>query len=111
MNTRTKGNRYELRARKELEADGYAVIRAPPATKWNREVDFFGLFDLIAVKKGEKRFIQVKANQLPGSKKHELEEFYETYLNDTDTVEWWCYWERGKRKTKQGWEKLMFNNS
>jgi len=64
------GAYYENKAKKMLEAEGYIVERALPKTVWipgkggRRPIsihhDFFGLFDLIAIKEKEVRWIQIK---------------------------------------------------
>lgn len=56
-------SKYEIRATKELEADGYRVdwkVRPPwPIKGYN--VDYFNLFDLLAYKQGEPlRWISIK---------------------------------------------------
>jgi len=62
MNTTSKGNRRQLQARKTLEAEGWQVIKAKRSSKWDEEIDFYGLFDLCAYKDGYFRWIQVKSN-------------------------------------------------
>jgi hypothetical protein len=120
MNKRAKGNKYERLAQKELEGTGWLVQRAQPSYRWNKQTDLFNLFDIIALKKDERiKFIQVKANRLPSKKDIELLNKFRYYCyfcfgqNKSEClqigeVEWWCYWERGKRKNKHGWEKIIF---
>jgi len=55
-----KGNRIELMARKELEADGYLCDRKN-SSRWASN-DFFGLFDILAIGKHTK-LIQIKSNR------------------------------------------------
>jgi hypothetical protein len=64
VNTRQKGRRNELRAAKILEDAGYDVQLTPNPTKWSTQNDMFGLWDLMAVKHNEIRFIQVKSNRM-----------------------------------------------
>ena len=61
MNTYQKGNRRELEARKQLEAQGYLVERKN-RSKY-ASPDLFGVFDLLAIKGGEVLLIQVKSNR------------------------------------------------
>jgi len=64
VNTRRKGNRIERKAEKRLEKQGYETSRMPH-TRYG-DSDHFNLYDIIAVKPGEKvRMIQVKSNQKP----------------------------------------------
>lgn len=60
MNTYAKGNRRELEARKILEAQGYLVERKN-RSKYSSP-DFFGMFDLLAIRGCEVLLIQVKSN-------------------------------------------------
>jgi Holliday junction resolvase len=107
INKRSKGMALERKAQKELEKEGWLVQRAPGSTKWNKQVDLFGLFDLMALRYEKIKFVQVKCNRLPTEKEtRQLEDFQTIWLGDMVCVEWWCYWNKGKRKTKQGWEKI-----
>ena len=64
VNTRSKGNRIERKAKNRLENQGYQVSRMPH-TRYG-DNDHFQLYDIIALKPGEKvRLIQVKSNQKP----------------------------------------------
>lgn len=72
MNTRQKGNKTELRAVKELEKEGWLVYRVKGSTKFNKNVDIFGLFDIYAIKTFTgttcTRLIQCKTNRRPNLK-------------------------------------------
>lgn len=60
--TRTNLNRGDYLMRKcadQLVAEGYLVEKAKKV-RWSQQ-DFFGLWDIIAVKQGEIRFVQVSA--------------------------------------------------
>jgi Holliday junction resolvase len=63
---RAKGNYYEKKSKDFLESKGYQVERALAKIFWlhgrpiSQHHDFFGLFDLIAVKEEEVLFVQVK---------------------------------------------------
>jgi Holliday junction resolvase-like predicted endonuclease len=60
VNTHNKGNRVEKLAIDKLKAEGWLCDRK----NWNRYAskDFYGLFDILAVKEGDVRLIQVKSN-------------------------------------------------
>lgn len=62
INTREKGRKGEIKAANLLIAKGYTVQLAPKPSKFAKQNDMFGLWDLIAVGKEEVRFIQVKVN-------------------------------------------------
>lgn len=122
MSNRSRGMAVERLAQKELESQGYLVQRAPPSYRWNKQTDLFGLFDIIALKElltvdlgkdreykrsVQRRYIQVKTNRrMYNADKIPLQIFKDTYCDASDSVEWWCYWKRGKRKNKHGWEKI-----
>lgn len=54
-------SKYEVRAQKELEEDGYQVDNKVGMGRWARNRDFWNLFDLVARKKGEPlRWISIK---------------------------------------------------
>jgi Holliday junction resolvase-like predicted endonuclease len=61
-----KGAYYERKALKLLESEGWLCERARAITVWIKgqprsiKHDFFGLYDIIAVKARKLRFIQVK---------------------------------------------------
>ena len=65
MSKRAKGNRSERKAVKELEEDGWLVYRVKGSTKFNKNVDVFGLFDIIARKDGLTKWVQIKTNKKP----------------------------------------------
>jgi len=110
INRRQKGRRLELKARKELENLGWLVQIAPLSTRYSKEVDLFGCFDIIALKRklifegfgrkayaGKKLFIQIKHEQQRGAVK-KCKEFRLKYLDPTDEVEVWVW------KARKGWK-------
>lgn len=60
MSKVSKGNRVESLAKKYLESLGYLVDKKP-RTHF-QSPDFFGMFDLLAIKTDQVEFIQVKSN-------------------------------------------------
>jgi len=99
MNTRVKGQRAELKAQKELKEEGWFIERAPGSTKWNKQVDLWGIFDLVGLKKidgVQKRiWAQVKCNVKPSLKP--FRKFKEDYCDENDTVEIFVYKDRKMR--------------
>jgi len=89
VSSRRKGNRNELRAVKELEADGWLVYRVKGSFKFTRNVDLFGLFDIAAKQGPFTRWIQVKTNRMPNLQP--FREFKRKYCSSTESVEVWCY--------------------
>lgn len=59
INKRNKGYRIETLAKKKLEAFGY-LVEKQNYSRFHSQ-DFYGLFDLIAIKKSTVRFIQIKS--------------------------------------------------
>jgi len=99
-------SRYEIRAQKELEADGWVVdwkVR-PYRPPKGYSVDFFGLFDLIATKSSTWRFISIKGTK--GILKKHLEKVkqFPVPLGCTKEI-----WSRSKGKTKY-WHKIIITS-
>jgi hypothetical protein len=63
MNSRRKGRRNELKTRDYLINNGWKVCLVKGSTRYARSVDFFGLWDVIALKGNNIKFIQVKTNK------------------------------------------------
>ena len=104
MSNRAKGRAVELACKKELEQQGWLVELADMPKRWKTVQDLFGMFDIIALRRGEKLFIQCK---LECSNKKEvlckLKEFKQAYLAETDIVQLWNMRRRHKI-IKKGWE-------
>ena len=70
-------SKFELRAQRELEQDGYFVdwkLRpSMPSPAYN--TDYFNLFDLLAWKPGELRMISIKGKTCPKPHKDHLKQF------------------------------------
>ena len=79
MNTYAKGRRTEKLAREWWETRGYAVWQAKITRHGSN--DFFGLFDLVALKKGYPNvWIQVKSNRCPKKVRNEILIFCDKYF-------------------------------
>jgi len=85
-----KGRRLELLAKRELEADGYFVIRSA-ASK--------GPFDLVAVSSFETRLIQVKTRKPSKREINKLKQISEK-LYDVP-VQIWIYKGKGQFETME----------
>ena len=64
MSSRSKGRQRELKAKTKLEKDGYIVEIVRGSSRFAKSVDFFGLFDLIAIKEGSVLLVQVKSQKV-----------------------------------------------
>ena len=91
--TRQIGRKKERRTRDWLEELGYKVCLTPMPTRWQKEQDMFGLWDLIAVDSDQVRFIQVKSRKIYGK---ELIKYNEFPCPPNCTKEVWV-WKRGAR--------------
>jgi len=73
-------SKYEIEAQKELEADGWRVdYKARPfRVPRNYNVDYFGLFDLLAHRNGNPiRWISIKGKAgIPGPHRRAVEGFW-----------------------------------
>lgn len=109
--SKKKGDRRERQAQTILEAAGYNVEKPNSTPYQQQKVDFFELFDIMAVRPDKPvLFIQVKSNAARG-----IQDFHERCINqgipfDNVKVEFWvCHdgdgWrffeitENGKSKT------------
>jgi hypothetical protein len=94
---------YERKAQKELEAEGYKVDwkTRPFRVPKGYQVDFLGVFDLLAVKRGTPiRWISIKGKAgIPSWHRKEVEEMW--LPPETNIKEIW-YW-----KGKSGWTKQL----
>lgn len=93
-------SKFEIRAQKELERKGYKVDykARPRRVPRNYQVDYFGVFDLMAYKPGELRMISIKpASNCPT--KHQ-EDVVSMVLPRGITKEIWRYDRDPKNRTK-----------
>lgn len=72
---RQKGRAKELKARDILTEAGYDVQVAPMPSKYSKQNDLWGLWDLVAVKHNEIRFVQVKSEMIYKAKLEPYEQF------------------------------------
>lgn len=95
-------SRYEFRAQKELEADGWIVDNKRGMGRWSKNRDFFNLFDLVAVKKGHPlRWISIKGRMgIPSAHRKEIEDFWLPAGNIKET------WSRSQGKSSY-WSKKV----
>ena len=110
----------ELRAKKELESEGWKVERAVSKAVFTpkgfvaRSFDFFNCFDLIAVRKGT-RFIQITSsdvsartkksnpNQSLNFRKRKIDELWDASLPDPEIFH---YVKEGNRWIQHHWIRI-----
>ncbi len=97
LSNRSKGSRNELKAVKELEAEGWIVYRVPPSRKWQIKQDIYEKFDIVAKKDRHTLWIQVKTNKTPPLQP--FIDFKNKYCSEFEDVEIWNY--RDYKKCKK----------
>ena len=98
VNKRDKGRRIELEARKLLEADGY-LVEKKNASRWQSD-DFWEMFDLVAIKSHDVRFIQIKSNPSDFYKaRKEIDLWVQKYKIEGISFEVWL------REPRKQWRK------
>lgn len=112
MNTREKGRRQEFKCRDALLAEGYSVEVTKMPSKWQEQQDLFGLWDVMAVRGDQVRFIQVKSNQGASVAKQRAMAEWECPPNCSKEV--WIYKDRVKEPIiklwlpQGGWTKISY---
>lgn len=94
-------SKYEIKAQKELEAEGYLVDNKAGMGRFAKNRDFFNLFDLVAIKKNEPiRYISIKGRgHAWGENKTKIEKFW---LPEFCRKEQWRW-----HKNKKEWIKKI----
>lgn len=108
VNQKAKGKRIERKAEERLSRHDFKVEK-PVEKKYGR-TDFFGLFDIIAIRGDCIKFIQVKSNQA-----RQLEEYKKKTKEFLDTekfdVEYWIWHDNDGWRIKQirdgEWEQIL----
>lgn len=98
-------SKYEVKAQKELEAEGYFVDNKAGMGRFAKNRDFFNRFDLVAVKGGKDlRWISIKGHQgIPGGHLKDVREFW---LPPGNIKEIW-YWPKRKKKTEEFIKRII----
>lgn len=103
MNNRQRGRQYELLCKRKLEKNGWLVYLVDMPQRFRKSQDLFGVFDILALKPGEKLWVQVKYNS-SHTKRLEpiLSDFKAHWLSPSDLVQVWNYRLKSPR-IKPGW--------
>lgn len=100
MNSRVKGNRARRKCIQELQELGFAVDVVEKTSRFSKQKDMFGLFDLVAIHPdGLPGFIQVTVNRPHPHKKYK--EFAKVY--PFITVHQWVWVDY------KGWRKFTYD--
>jgi hypothetical protein len=101
-------SKYEIKCQKELEADNWEIdwkVRPFRCPKGYR-MDFFGLFDIVAHRAKDLRFIAVKGHMgVPGKLRKAIEQFF---VPNGCTKEIWTY-KPDKTVKKELVENVRYN--
>jgi len=100
LNSRAKGNRLELKAVDLLASEGWSVYRVPPSRMFQLCQDIFNLWDILAMKEGKVRLIQVRSNRTKDISEHR--KFAELNRHDNLSYEVWVW------KDRLGWDDIRF---
>mgnify|MGYP001573830975 CR=1 FL=1 len=105
MNRREKAQKNERRCRDELEKDNWAVERMQYSGNiYQKRKDFFGLWDIIALRGNEIKFVQVKTNRIPGM------DMFKAFKDEHSIIqcEIWIWYEEGiSAKYSLEWRKII----
>lgn len=101
-------SKYEIKAQKELEAEGYQIDwkikpHFPPR---GYSTDIFGWADIMAVKQGSPlRFISIKGHQ--GISRQHRESIQKFWLPENCIKEIWYFPKRKKKKNRRFIKKII----
>lgn len=99
-------SKYEIRAKKELEAEGWRVDDKRGMSRFSKNRDFWNLFDLVCVKRGEPmRWISIKGHN--SNQRGHREAIQDFWLPEGNIKELWR-WPGNKQKT---WIKTLLPNT
>jgi len=95
-------SKYEIKAKKELEADGWTVDTKRGMSKWSKDRDYFHCFDLLCKKREYKlRWISIKGRA--GVSTWHLDQVKNCWLPKGNIKE---IWSRSRSKKKY-WKKVI----
>ena len=99
-------SRYEIKCQKQLEAEGYIVDYKTRPSFYAVNVDYFNLFDIVAVKKGKPvRWISIKGHAgVPPKHREAIKKF--PLPKQGNSKEIW-HWPKRKKK-KEDWIKEIY---
>ena len=108
MNRKAKGSRTENMAKQHLRTEGW-LVDSKPWTRYGGK-DFYKMFDIVAIREGQTRWIQIKSN---------MSDFYtarkkiKEWMLDNNlfiVAEIWCHEGRGEwrreRLITNKWQKI-----
>lgn len=96
-------SKYEIKAKKELEADGWVVDDKRGMGRWAKNRDYFHCFDLLAKKRGYDKLRWISIKGRAGVPKLHLEQVRNCWLPKGNVKE---IWSRSQSKKKY-WKKVI----
>jgi hypothetical protein len=100
MKTKVKGWTNRRKAIEQLEKAGYLVDTVEKTSKFAKQKDLFGLFDIFALKKGNAVLVQITSNRPHFHKPYQ--EFSKNYGNNGIEYWQWVWYDR------KGWVKWEY---
>jgi len=91
-------SKYEIKAEKELQADGWLVDNKAYMVRWSKNRDFFHLWDLVAYKPGKLHYISIKGHIGGKQRREHLAELEKMVLPPGVTNELWIWPDNKKKK-------------
>jgi Holliday junction resolvase-like predicted endonuclease len=90
MNKIRKGKYIENKAADALKSQGWQILFKSVFVRF-QNIDFGGLFDIVAVKGNIYRFIQVKTEKCDKKQRDALRNYYKEHANEFINCELWIY--------------------
>ncbi len=84
--------RIERKGEKILQEDGWITYRVKGSVAYNKHVDIWHLFDLVAKKGKKTKWVQFKSGRKPTSKP--FKEFASKHCCPHESVELWVHFDR-----------------
>lgn len=102
-------SKYEIKAKKELEAEGWRVDDKRGMGRFSKNRDFWNLFDLVAVRPDTVfiRWISIKGHVTGSPITAHTKEIREFYLPPGNQKELWQHPKRKKQKASPWLKKII----
>lgn len=106
MSAVAKGSRSERDAKSDLEEEGFIVFKPQKTSRFGTQ-DIFNMFDIVAIKDSQLRFVQVKTNSTAGFLK-KLKKWGPEHIITNVSWELWVRIDQRKNPIKGKWKKYLY---
>ncbi|MCC7570478.1 hypothetical protein KO465_03980 [Candidatus Micrarchaeota archaeon] len=106
MSSRSKGSKHEREAKQELEEQGWIAFKPQKTSRFGTQ-DIFNMFDLVAVKENQLKFIQIKTGSTAGFLK-KLKKWSAEHSILGVSWELWVRKDARLSKTTDKWNKYIY---